>query len=149
MRRAQCAYYIPALDLNQIVYRTAGSADVQPGELSELFWQGANAATGWNITRAAAPSLPPGSPNGLSYVDPVAFHNPATNTKHVLYQMNGFLKELSWPLGTLAARHKDLTIAGLAPTVVEASMRPAAFLAGPTVHLPFRGRDGYVYEIVR
>ena len=93
--------------------------------------------------------MPPGSSNGLSQVDPVVFHNPATKTKHVIYQINGFLKELSWPLGTLAPRHKDLTIAGTAPSLMEFFTRPAAFVSGATVHVPFRGRDGHVYEIVR
>jgi hypothetical protein len=142
------ALYIPALDLHQIVYR-AGPGANSAGALIELFWQGANAATGWNITQAAAPSLPPGSSDGLSQVDPVVFYNPATNTKRVIYQMNGFLKELSWPLGTLAPRHRDLTIAGVATTLLAFFTRPAAFISGATVHVPFRGQDGHVYEIVR
>jgi hypothetical protein len=139
------AYYIPAHDLNQIVYRAGPGA---AGQLIELFWQGANAATGWNLSLAAAPSVPGGTiPH--SSVDPVAFYNAATNTKHVVYQQGGFLRELSWPLGTLAPRYKDLTIAGVAVTLVESSSRPAAFVAGPTVHIPFRGADSHVYEIVR
>ena len=79
----------------------------------------------------------------------MAFYNAATNTKHVIYQLNGFLNELSWTLGTLAPRYKDLTIAGVAPALVEYFTRPAAFVAGQTVHIPYRGLDGHVYEIVR
>jgi catechol 2,3-dioxygenase-like lactoylglutathione lyase family enzyme len=141
-------YYIPAHDLNQIVYRTAPGG-TSATEMIELFWQGANATTGWNITQAAAPSIPPGTSDGLSQVDLVAFYNASTNTKHVIYQMNGFLKELSWPLGTLALRHKDLTLAGAAPSLLEFFTRPAAFVSGATVHVAFRGKDNHVYEIVR
>ena len=79
----------------------------------------------------------------------MAFYNPATNTKHVIYQLNGFLKELSWTFGTLAPRYKDLTIAGVATTLVQYFSRPAAFVTGATVHLPFRGSDSHVYETVR
>jgi hypothetical protein len=137
-----CAVYIPALDLNQIVYRTAA------GELIELFWQGVTAATGWSISQAAAPSVPGGTVP-LSQVDPVLFHNPATNTKHVIYQANGYVMELSWTLGTLSPRFKNLTIAGVATVLAKAVTRPAAFVAGATVHVPFRGADNHVYEIVR
>jgi len=141
------AYYIPAHDLGQIVYRALGAPS--NGHLIELFWQGAAATTGWDITDALAPSLPPNSSDGYSQIDPVAFYNPATNTKHVIYQLNGALREISWTLGTLTPRYKDLTIAGLAPTLMEYFTRPAAFVAGSTVHLPYRGSDGHVYEIVR
>jgi hypothetical protein len=140
-------YYIPAHDLNQIVYREGPN---NAGRLIELFWQGAAATTGWNITDAAAPSIPPNTTSGgYSQVDPVAFYNAATNTKHVIYQINGYMKELSWTLGTLAPRYKDLTIAGVAPTLLEYFARPAAFIAGQTVHVPYRGSDGHVYEVVR
>jgi hypothetical protein len=139
-------YYIPAYDLNQIVYREGPAG---AGRLIELFWQGAAATTGWNITDAAGPSIPPGSSSGYSQVDPVAFYNPATNTKHVIYQINGYMNELSWTLGTLAPRYKSLTIAGLAPTLLEYFARPGAFVAGQTVHIPFRGTDDHIYEIVR
>ena len=93
------AYYIPALDLNQIAYRE-GAGGQSAGSLIELFWQGANATTAWSITEAAAPSIPPNSSGGYSQVDPVAFYNPATNTKHVIYQLNGSMKELSWYRGS-------------------------------------------------
>ena len=141
------AYYIPAFDFGQIVYR-AGSDQVN-GSLIELFWQGANATSAWSISEAAAPSIPPSGSGGYSQVDPVAFYNAATNTKHVIYQLNGSMRELFWTFGTLAPRYKDLTIAGLAPTLLEFFGRPAAFVAGQTVHYPYRGSDDHVYEIVR
>lgn len=50
---------------------------------------------------------------------------------------------MGYPIGLL-----DLTIAGLAPTPLEYFSRPAAFLGGETVHLPYRGSDHHVYEIV-
>ena len=89
------------------------------GSLIELFWQGANATIGWNITEAAAPSIPPGSYAGYSATDPLGFYNAASQTKHVIYEHNGFLRELSWTLGTLTPRFKDLTIAGVAPALAE------------------------------
>jgi hypothetical protein len=136
-------YYIAAYDLNQIVYREVS------GRLIELFWQGAAATTAWNVSDAAAPSIPPNSSGGYSQVDPVAFYSAATNTKHVIYQLNGYMKELYWTLGTLAPRYKDLTIAGLAPALLEYFVRPGAFVAGQAVHIPFRGTDDHIYEIVR
>ena len=96
---------------------------------------------------AEAASIPPGT--GFSQVDPVAFYNSATNTKHVIYQLNGLMREMSWPFGTLSPRFRELTIAGAATTLLEFFSRPAGFVAGPTVHLPFRGSDHHVYEIVR
>src|SRR5262249_20911080 len=80
------AYYIPSFDLGQVVYRD----EFGTGSLIELFWQGGNATTGWNITEAVAPSIPPGSSGAYTQVDPVAFYNPATNTKHVIYQLSGY-----------------------------------------------------------
>lgn len=64
-------------------------------------------------------------------------------------QLNASMKELSWTAGTLAPRYKDLTIAGLAPALLDYFARPAVFLGGQTVHLPYRGSDDHVYEIVR
>jgi hypothetical protein len=47
------------------------------------------------------------------------------------------------------SKERRRTIAAVAPTLLEYFARPTAFVGGQTVHLPYRGSDGHVYEIAR
>ena len=126
-------YHTPHDDMHQVVYRA------QDGHLWELYWPGAAAVAGRNLTWLS------GAPAATG--NPVAYYSAGTNTKHVIYRSaDGRLHEIWWITGS-APGHVDLTEVSAAPPAAD---RPAAFtVEGPnTQHVVYRGNDNHVYEVV-
>lgn len=125
-------YYTPHDDMHQVVYRAPD------GHLWELFWSGAAAVAGRDLTALAqAPA---------AHGNPVAYYSPGTNTKHVVFRSaDGRLHEIWWLSGGTPS-HADLTDAAAAPLAAD---DPAAFaVEGPaTQHVVYRGYDHHIYEV--
>ncbi|GGM12094.1 hypothetical protein GCM10007977_011570 [Dactylosporangium sucinum] len=126
------AYYTPFNDVHQVVYVGTN------GHIYELYWQGVNAVTGWNLT---APAGAPPANGSLT-----AYYNAAENTKHVIYgSTDGRLHEIWWTPGGGIPAHSDLTTFAAAPA---ASTAPASFVTTDpnTQHVAYRSYNR-IYEI--
>ena len=104
-------------DTHQIYYRGVDN------HIHEIWWQGAGAATNWDITEAS------GAPAAAS--EPTAYYNAATNTKHVFFRSgDGRVYEIWWKLSGAPA-HLDLTSPLIAP---RAESNPFAFTVQGAKH---------------
>lgn len=130
------AYYTPHNDGSQVTYRA------NDGHIWELYWLGANAVQGWDLTAASGAGSP-----GISDVL-AAYYSAGTNTKHVIFRgTQGRLYEFWWIPGATNPQCIDLTdrygLPGSAPGV-------AAFtVEGPnTQHVVYRGTNNHIYEVI-
>jgi len=122
-----------ARDVNTVTYRG------NDGHIYELWWIGEETVNPNGLTVGI------GAPRAAS--DPVAYYDPGTNTKHVIYLAeDGHLHELWWSPGGSIPQDVDLTVAALA---APAAGKPMAFsMQSPgSQHVVYRGADDQIHEI--
>jgi hypothetical protein len=129
-------YISGALAVNQVYYRSAEN------DLIVLWWVDDNDPAHFrNLTAWVQ------GPKALS--DPFVYHDPVTNTLHLIYYAeDGHLHEIWWKHEVnVVLQDKDITMEALAPPAAQA--RPYAYVTqNPNRHhVIYRGADNQIHEI--